>query len=57
MTLTILVTGANPSTADNIAEAAAWVIGLPLHMNVNRMEIVPTRQACGPLAIKRASPV
>jgi 3-hydroxy acid dehydrogenase/malonic semialdehyde reductase len=46
--------GTVPLTADNIAEAAAWVIGLPPHMNINRMEIMPTCQAPGPLAIKRS---
>jgi len=46
--------GTVPLTAEDIAEAAAWVIGLPPHMNINRMEIMPTCQAPGPLAIKRA---
>ncbi len=46
--------GTVPLTADDIAEAAAWVIGLAAHMNINRMEIMPTCQAPGPLAIKRA---
>jgi 3-hydroxy acid dehydrogenase/malonic semialdehyde reductase len=46
--------GTVPLTADDIAEAAAWVVGLPPHMNINRMEIMPTCQAPGPLAIKRA---
>jgi 3-hydroxy acid dehydrogenase/malonic semialdehyde reductase len=45
--------GTVPLTADDIAEAAAWVIGLPAHMNINRMEIMPTCQAPGPLVIKR----
>lgn len=45
--------GTVPLTADDIAEAAAWVVGLPEHMNINRMEIMPTCQAPGPLAIKR----
>jgi 3-hydroxy acid dehydrogenase / malonic semialdehyde reductase len=45
--------GTVPLTADNIAEAAAWVVGLPPHMNINRMEIMPTCQAPGPLVIKR----
>jgi 3-hydroxy acid dehydrogenase/malonic semialdehyde reductase len=45
--------GTVPLTADDITEAAAWVIGLPPHMNINRMEIMPTCQAPGPLAIKR----
>ncbi len=46
--------GAVPLTADDIAEAAAWVVNLPPHMNINRMEIMPTCQASGPLAIKRS---
>jgi 3-hydroxy acid dehydrogenase/malonic semialdehyde reductase len=33
--------GAVPLTADDIAEAAAWVVGLPPHMNVNLVEIMP----------------
>jgi 3-hydroxy acid dehydrogenase/malonic semialdehyde reductase len=45
--------GTVPLTAGDIAEAAAWVVGLPPHMNINRMEIMPTCQAPGPLAIKR----
>lgn len=45
--------GTTPLSAEDIAEAAAWVIGLPAHMNVNRMELMPTCQAAGPLAIKR----
>jgi alkanesulfonate monooxygenase SsuD/methylene tetrahydromethanopterin reductase-like flavin-dependent oxidoreductase (luciferase family) len=39
--------------AGDIAEAAAWVVGLPPHVNINRMEIMPTCQAPGPLAIRR----
>jgi 3-hydroxy acid dehydrogenase/malonic semialdehyde reductase len=45
--------GTEPLTADDIAEAVAWVMGLPRHMNINRMEMMPTCQAPGPLAIKR----
>jgi 3-hydroxy acid dehydrogenase/malonic semialdehyde reductase len=45
--------GTVPLTADDIAEAASWVVHLPPHMNINRMEIMPTCQAPGPLAIKR----
>jgi 3-hydroxy acid dehydrogenase/malonic semialdehyde reductase len=46
--------GTVPLTADDIAEAASWVINLPPHMNINRMEIMPTCQASGPLMIKRS---
>jgi 3-hydroxy acid dehydrogenase/malonic semialdehyde reductase len=46
--------GTVPLTAEDIAEAAAWVIGLPAHVNINRIEMMPTCQAPGPLAVKRA---
>jgi len=45
--------GTEPLTPEDIAEAAAWVVGLPPRMNVNRMEIMPLVQAPGPLAVKR----
>lgn len=47
--------GTEPLTADDIAETVAWVIGLPRHVNVNRIEMMPTCQAPGPLAIKRSA--
>jgi 3-hydroxy acid dehydrogenase / malonic semialdehyde reductase len=47
--------GTTPLTPEDIAEAVAWVVGLPPHVNVNRMEIMPTCQAPGPLAIKRSA--
>jgi 3-hydroxy acid dehydrogenase/malonic semialdehyde reductase len=46
--------GTVPLTADDIAEAAAWVISLAPHVNVNRIEIMPNCQAPGPLQIKRS---
>jgi 3-hydroxy acid dehydrogenase/malonic semialdehyde reductase len=45
--------GTDPLTPDDIAEAVAWVMALPARMNVNRLEVMPTCQAPGPLAIKR----
>ena len=44
---------ADPLLPEDIAETVAWVIGLPPRMNVNRIELMPTTQASGPLAIKR----
>jgi 3-hydroxy acid dehydrogenase / malonic semialdehyde reductase len=46
--------GTVPLTADDVAEAASWVINLPPHMNINRMEIMPTCQGPAPLQIKRS---
>jgi len=45
--------GTTPLTASDIAEAVSWVLHLPAHVNINRMEIMPTCQASGPLAVKR----
>jgi 3-hydroxy acid dehydrogenase/malonic semialdehyde reductase len=45
--------GTTPLTADDIAEAVAWVVNLPAHVNINRIEMMPTCQASGPFAIKR----
>lgn len=45
--------GTQPLTPEDIAEAVAWVVGLPPHMNVNRMELMPTCQGPGPFVIKR----
>ncbi len=47
--------GTEPLTAADIAEAIAWVVSLPRHVNVNRIELMPTCQAPGALAVKRAS--
>jgi 3-hydroxy acid dehydrogenase/malonic semialdehyde reductase len=43
----------DPITAEDIAEAVSWVLHLPRHVNINRIEMMPTCQASGPLAIKR----
>jgi 3-hydroxy acid dehydrogenase / malonic semialdehyde reductase len=47
--------GTTPLTAEDIAEAVAWVLHLPAHVNINRIEMMPTCQASGPLAVKRRS--
>jgi 3-hydroxy acid dehydrogenase/malonic semialdehyde reductase len=46
--------GTTPLSPDDIAEAVAWVVGLPAHVNINRLEMMPTCQGPGPLAIKRS---
>jgi 3-hydroxy acid dehydrogenase/malonic semialdehyde reductase len=43
-----------PLTADDVAEAVFWAATLPPHFNVNRVEIMPTTQAFGPLSIHRS---
>ena len=46
--------GTVPLSPDDIAETVGWLVGLPAHMNVNRIELMPTCQAPGPLVIKRS---
>ncbi len=46
--------GTTPLTAEDIAEAVAWVVHLPKHVNINRIEMMPTCQASASFAIKRA---
>jgi 3-hydroxy acid dehydrogenase/malonic semialdehyde reductase len=46
--------GTQPLTPTDIAEAVVWCASLPAHVNINRMEIMPTCQAAGGLAIHRS---
>ncbi len=48
-----LYTGANPMTADDIAESIFWVASLPPHLNVNRLEIMPTSQSVAGFQVAR----
>jgi 3-hydroxy acid dehydrogenase/malonic semialdehyde reductase len=40
-------------TAEDIADTIWWLVNTPKHVNVTTMEIMPTEQANGPLAIYR----
>jgi len=42
-----------PLTADDVAESVFWAASQPSHVNINRIELMPTRQAPGPLAVDR----
>ena len=48
--------GTDPLTSEDIAEAIAWVVTLPPHVNINRIEMMPTCQAPASLAVKRRTP-
>ncbi|MEO5962362.1 MAG: SDR family NAD(P)-dependent oxidoreductase [Thermomonas sp.] len=48
-----LYTGANPMTADDIAESIFWVASLPPHLNINRLEIMPTSQSFAGFQVHR----
>ncbi len=45
--------GTTPLSPEDIAEAVAWVVNLPAHVNINRLEMMPTCQGPGPMVIKR----
>jgi len=48
-----LYRGTTPLTAEDIAEQIYYVATLPDHININRLEIMPTRQSWAPFAIDR----
>ena len=45
--------GTTPLTSEDVAEAVTWAACLPTHVNINRIEMMPTCQASGPFAIHR----
>ena len=48
-----LYRGTTPLTAEDIAEQIFYVATLPDHININRIEVMPTRQAWSPFNIDR----
>lgn len=49
-----LYTGANPMTAEDIAESIFYVATLPPHLNINRLEIMPVSQSFAGFQVARA---
>lgn len=45
--------GLTPMSAEDIAETIFWSCVLPRHLNVNRLQIMPTMQAFGNFAVHR----
>lgn len=48
-----LYAGVDPLTPEDIADTVCWIAGLPAHMNVNTIEVMPTSQAWGALQVHR----
>nr|WP_318382686.1 SDR family NAD(P)-dependent oxidoreductase [uncultured Enterobacter sp.] len=48
-----LYNGTTPLSAQDIAEQMFYIATLPDHMNINRVEVMPVRQAWQPFAIDR----
>lgn len=50
-----LYTGAAPMTGADLAETIWWIANLPPHLNVNRLEIMPTSQSFAGFSVHRTS--
>lgn len=48
-----LYNGTTPLTAEDIAEQIFYIATLPPHICINRLEVMPTRQAWSPFAVDR----
>jgi serine 3-dehydrogenase len=48
-----LYAGAHPISADDIAETLWWIANLPPHLNVNRIELMPTSQSFAGFQVHR----
>ena len=48
-----LYAGMQPITAQDIADTLWWIANLPPHLNVNRLEMMPTRQSFAGFQIHR----
>ncbi|OJX81159.1 SDR family oxidoreductase [Magnetospirillum sp. 64-120] len=47
--------GTTPLTSEDVAEAVVWATSLPAHVNINRIEMMPTCQAPAGLTVARSS--
>lgn len=45
--------GVDALTADDVADSVHWAATRPAHVNINVIQLMPTAQAFGPLAVKR----
>ncbi|WP_353116596.1 SDR family NAD(P)-dependent oxidoreductase [Nitratidesulfovibrio sp.] len=49
-----LYQGTDPLRPEDIADTIAWAVSCPAHVNVNRIEVMPTCQSFGALPVHRA---
>ncbi|MEO8004923.1 MAG: SDR family NAD(P)-dependent oxidoreductase [Betaproteobacteria bacterium] len=52
-----LYKGADPMTAEDIAETLFWIASLPPHMNINRIELMTVNQSFSPFQVHRGAAV
>ncbi len=48
-----LYAGANPMTAEDIADTIHYVATLPPHLNINALELMPVTQSWAGFAVER----
>jgi len=48
-----LYKGAAPITPEDIAETIFWIAGLPAHLNINRLEVMPVKQSFAGFQVAR----
>ena len=48
-----LYANAEPMTAEDIAGTIYWIATLPPHLNINRLEMMPTRQSFAGFQVHR----
>ncbi len=48
-----MYSGAQPMTAEDIAETILWIATLPPHLNINRLEMMPTSQSFAGFQVAR----
>ena len=48
-----LYAGVNPMTADDLADLFWWIANLPLHLNINTIELMPVNQSFAGFAVHR----
>lgn len=48
--------GVQPLTPADIANCVTWILEQPSHVNINEVELMPTAQAAGGLAVQRLDP-
>lgn len=48
-----LYAGSNPMTGDDIAQTILWIAGLPAHLNINSLELMPVSQSFAGFQVAR----
>jgi serine 3-dehydrogenase len=48
-----LYAGVNPMTAEDLAETNWWIANLPVHLNINTIELMPVNQSFAGFAVHR----